>query len=131
MEPDGMPQAREPQNSALAPAKMIRARRKNGDEKCEDGVFEAYADVARAFRGWVVAYGVGAPVVFVSQNNILKVLNTAPDARWIMAAFFFGTFLQVGLSWLNKICNWWGYVGIEKNCMRFKFREWYTNRFWP
>ncbi len=108
-------------------------RRKPQDQH-ETGFFDAYAGLARILRGWLVAYGVGAPVLFVSQNSVMTALKAVPDARQIILAYLAGTVLQISLLWLYKLCMWWGYLherkSISEKSRRYRFTDWFTNTMW-
>jgi len=42
----------------------------------EKGLFEAYGSAATSLRTWLVAYGIGAPVFFLSKDNLWRALAT-------------------------------------------------------
>lgn len=110
------------------------ARTRKPKEKEEAGFFDAYVGLARIFRGWLVAYGVGAPVLFLSRDSVMDQLKRADDAHYVIAAYLAGTVLQVSLVWLYKVCMWWGYLQemgtITKESTRYRLTDWFTNIFW-
>jgi hypothetical protein len=109
-------------------------QRVNPKERDEKGFFEAYASLAQTFRGWLVAYGVGAPVVFLAQKPAMEALKSMPDAGYVILAYLVGSLLQVALAWSYKLCMWWAYLEemktIRKDSLRYKFVDRFTNTFW-
>jgi hypothetical protein len=85
-------------------------------------------------RAWLVAYGVGAPVLFLSRDPVMNALKAEPDAQFVILAYLVGSFLQVLLVWLYKLSMWWAYLEemntIAKGSVRYKFVDWFTNTFW-
>jgi len=81
-----------------------------------------------------VAYGIGAPVLFLSRDTVLSSLKAMPDARILIVAYLCGSLLQAGLVWLYKLSMWWAYLEemgtITKESNRYKFVDWFTNTFW-
>jgi hypothetical protein len=109
-------------------------RRGNTPEKKEKGFYDAYSSLARTFRAWLVAYGIGAPVLFLSRDSVMGVVKAVPDARYIILAYLVGSLLQVLLVWLYKLSMWWAYLEemntIPPESVRYKFVDWFTNTFW-
>jgi hypothetical protein len=112
----------------------VPPRARKTKEKDETGFYEVYANFARLFRGWLVAYGVGAPVVFVSQEAVMKALKAATDGWYVVLAYLAGSILQIMLVWLYKLCMWWAYLeemgSLARGSYRYRFVDWFTNIFW-
>lgn len=76
--------------------------------------FKAYEGHATTLRTWLVAYGIGAPVLFLTNAEATTKLAAAPGARCITLLFLVGVALQVGLAALNKTIMWCCYH-VERN----------------
>jgi hypothetical protein len=109
------------------PLKALRSKE-------EKGFFDSYASLAQTFRGWLVAYGIGVPVLFLSRDPVMGALKNIPDARYVILAYLVGTVLQAALVWMCKLCMWWAYLeemhAISKVSLRYRFTDWFTNTFW-
>jgi hypothetical protein len=64
--------------------------------------FKAYSGFAKTLRTWLVAYGIGLPVLILTQNAALAALNTAHSTRLVGRLLLIGVALQVGVAALNK-----------------------------
>lgn len=73
--------------------------------------FASYADYNRTLRTWLVAFGIGAPVLFLTNEKLSEKLISAPNAKCIVFAFLAGCFAQVIIALINKITNWCEYYG--------------------
>ena len=84
-------------------------------EEDEDkaGHFENYADYSRTLRTWLVAYGIGGPVLFVTNDKVAERIAKSGQSSDIVALFLFGVGLQVALSFVNKWAAWHMYRGAE------------------
>ena len=98
------------------------------------GFYEAYVDYSRTLRTWLVAYGVGAPVLFVSNEAARKAIGVSGLAGSVAVLFLLGVFIQVLLSTVNKAAMWACYYGeVEpsfKNTKRYKVSDWVSERLW-
>ncbi|HET7395563.1 MAG TPA: hypothetical protein VFK12_03925 [Gammaproteobacteria bacterium] len=63
--------------------------------KEETGFFESYAHFSRTLRAWLVAYGVGVPVLLVSQEFIARAIIRAGTGGLITWLFLAGVAIQV------------------------------------
>lgn len=93
--------------------------------------YEHYTEYARTLRTWLVAYGVGGPVLFITQRGIYQEL--AAMGSLIVTCFLAGAGFQVSLSLLNKWTNWYLYAGAEQstpqNGKPYRFAKWINK--WP
>jgi len=112
----------------------MRPSTRKSKEKYEKGFYAAYASLAQTFRGWLVAYGIGAPVLFLSHDTVMRSVKTMPDASYVVLAYLIGSLLQVSLVWLYKLTMWWAYLEemdtISEDSARYKFVNWFTNTVW-
>jgi hypothetical protein len=105
----------------------------NSDKKAI-GYFEGYASFAGVLRTWLIAYGIGGPVLFVTHSDIAKQLSASGESRYIAVLFLIGVFLQVMVALLYKGAMWYLYIGEEDHEMqktkRYKFSDWLSAAFW-
>lgn len=70
--------------------------------KEERGFYESYAHFSRTLRAWLVAYGVGVPVLLVSQEFIAHAIIRAQSGGMITWLFLVGVGVQVLAAILYK-----------------------------
>jgi hypothetical protein len=97
--------------------------------------YKPYEEHAKALRTWLVAYGVGAPVLLLTNEHLSKTFAAAADSRWVALAFLGGGALQVLLAALNKTLMWACYFGAKHpeyadSKLRFKVAYWISEQFW-
>ncbi len=107
---------------------------KSKKEKIENGFHAVYSDFAKIFRLWLVAYGIGVPVILLPRENVILELKAVADGRRIIFSFFAGVFIQVALAWLYKLSMWWSYMWetnrLQEDSGKYKFIDWFTTAFW-
>ena len=100
----------------------------------ESGFYESYAGFSKTLRGWLVAYGIGAPVLFASQTSFAKVLANAKIARPIIICFLIGVTLQIALSVVYKYCMFHLYLGeIDEKYKLYRIHriaDWFASQTW-
>ncbi len=100
----------------------------------DKGFYEPYAGFSRTLRAWLVAFGIGAPVLFVTQANTAAKLARSGDADCIVALFLSGVVIQVFAALLYKTTMWYLYFGEihgefqEKR--RFTASDWLSDQYW-
>ncbi|MEO0964924.1 MAG: hypothetical protein AAFY08_07370 [Planctomycetota bacterium] len=62
----------------------------------------AFANNARTVRSWFLAFGIGAPAIFVTNEGAAIALANSGYAHWVVALFLLGVALQVGQGLLSK-----------------------------
>ena len=98
-------------------------------------LWEAYAEWSKHLRTWLVAYGIGAPILFLSREEVWNVLSASPDRRIITVLFLGGVASQVFLATVNKWSSW-GYYSVEQwpssyaNAWWAPLAKWLVNQFW-
>lgn len=75
-----------------------------------DEFYKAYEDYARALRTWLVAYGIGFPVLMLTNKEVSEALANSGEARCIAILFVGGVACQVVLAAMNKVCMWVCYL---------------------
>jgi hypothetical protein len=74
-------------------------------------LFEVYKDHSNVLRTWLTAYGIGAPVLLLSQEKLWEKLGQAGNLREIAIVFLAGVAIQAMLAALNKYVMWSCYYG--------------------
>ncbi len=77
-------------------------------------LFKVYEEYSKTLRTWLVAYGIGAPVLFLTNERLSKALFGSGQTRFIASWFLTGVILQVFLAVLNKNLMWACYYREEK-----------------
>ena len=95
------------------PNVMSRKRPQNArtsDGVQESGFFAPYAEFAKTLRTWFVAYGIGAPVVVLSNDKLRETLRLSGEARTVTSLFLMGVGVQVAAALIYKMCMWYLYL---------------------
>ena len=79
-----------------------------------EGDYKNYADYNQSLRTWLLSYGVGAPVLFASQQHVVDALKANVWGRWPVILFLGGVFVQVSVGLLNKTIAWHNYHSRER-----------------
>lgn len=102
---------------------MAKELNKN-DSNSANEYFGCYAEFAKTLRTWFIAYGIGAPILFLSNNTTWEIIRSSGNIRLITYGFLLGVLLQVIEAFLYKNAMWYLYRGEEnpqiKNKMRYK-----------
>lgn len=97
-------------------------------------IYGSYEEYSKTLRTWFVAYGVGAPVIFLSNEALTTKVLSAPTSRCLIAAFFAGVLVQVILTIINKHAMWGCYYGEIKpefqSTYRYKIADWLSSQYW-
>jgi len=83
-----------------------------------DGYLDAYGEHAKVLRTWLVAYGIGAPVLLVTNDAVSKAIRASGEAKFIAGCFLIGVAFQVLLATLNKASMWALYYGEENKSFK-------------
>jgi hypothetical protein len=75
-------------------------------DKKDAGYFEGYAQFSGVLRTWLIAYGIGGPVLFIFQSRITDQLSESGQSLSIAILFLSGVFLQVIIALLYKGAIW-------------------------
>src|ERR1700693_6036282 len=73
----------------------------------KDSAFYApYAEFAKTLRTWFVAYGIGAPVILLTNKELWAAVQRSGSASHIAEIFLAGAFLQIFQALLyNRRCG--------------------------
>ncbi len=100
----------------------------------ETGFYEAYAGFARTLRAWFVAYGIGGPVLFVTNDTLSKKLTASGVTGTIAMLFLAGVGLQVLSALMYKGAMWYLYLGElnpeVRKLRRHGLSDWLSEAFW-
>ena len=96
--------------------------------------FEAYSHYSKTLRTWFVAYGIGGPILFVSNKDIAIKIAAAPEKSAIVYLFLAGVIIQILITFLNKWSNWAAYSLSLNPPMRLRKRDkliiWLSDQCW-
>lgn len=81
------------------------------DTKDYEGHFANYAEYSKTFRSWMVAYGIGGPVVLLTSKDAPRTIASSPHLKTIVTLFVLGVALQIVLALINKWSAWNMYRG--------------------
>src|ERR1700752_183287 len=94
----------------------------------------AYGEFAKTLRTWLVAYGIGAPVLLVTNESASRAIKASGQARTIAICFLIRATIQVVLATLNKAAMWGLYYGEENERVKYnklyKVAFWFSENFW-
>lgn len=68
--------------------------------------YKAYEHYSGLLRTWLVAYGIGAPVIVLTNETVWYLLRASGESKLIAAFFLGGVAIQVLLATLNKVLMW-------------------------
>lgn len=96
------------------------------DEAQRVSHFNNYADYSRTLRAWLVAYGIGGPVLFVTNEKVTERIAKSGYANEIIVLFLLGVALQIILATINKWGAWHMYrgAGDAKYCRTWRYKLW-------
>lgn len=100
----------------------------------ESDLFEDYDAFAKVLRTWFVAYGVGGPVLLLTNDTVSSKIADSGCARGIASAFLIGVGLQVLFTLLNKAALWGCYKAARDSKLRerlvYRIAEWFAYVLW-
>ncbi len=100
---------------------------KKKQETIDSELYSPYEWHANTLRTWLVAYGIGAPVLLLTQDKLYDKVLISGVAQSIATLFLVGVALQVLLAFWNKTIMWICHYGetmpdFKKTC-RYKIAE--------
>ena len=75
----------------------------------KDDFKEAYRQHASTLRSWYIGFGIGVPVLFLSNDLLWEKIVASRRFEHIGLAFFLGVAFQVLLALLDKYASWMCY----------------------
>ena len=104
------------------------------DSPVATAYFKVYEEYAKVLRAWLVAYGVGGPILFLTNDSIYTKISTSNISKLTIYAFFVGVALQIFIAILNKYMNWYLHYGennqIIKSSISYKICYWVSDQVW-
>lgn len=104
------------------------------DSKPQDGYFDAYGRFANTLRAWLVAYGVGGPVLVATNQHLASKLTSSGTLTTVAFYFIVGVGLQVVAALIFKSAMWYLYLGEEKPVLkatrRYRIAFWASEAYW-
>jgi hypothetical protein len=99
-----------------------------------EGYFRAYEGYSTVLRTWLVAYGIGAPVLLFTNDHLATAISRSPLRAVIAACFLSGVGLHVLLAAINKNVMWMLYWGEQwpelQERFWYKVSAWISYQFW-
>lgn len=103
-------------------------------KKDDKGFFESYASFSRTLRSWLVAYGIGAPVLFASNEHLIIAVKESKNGLSIIIAFLIGLAIQILAALIYKYAMGYLYFGELdanlKDTKRYKISDWLSEAMW-
>jgi hypothetical protein len=99
-----------------------------------DGYYRAYEEYSKVLRTWLVAYGIGAPVLLFTNDHLSDAVRKSSLAAYIAWFFLIGVGLQVLLAAVNKNVMWmlyWGEKWPELDAQPlYRAAAWLSFQYW-
>jgi hypothetical protein len=106
---------------------------KTGTQAAED-FYQTYAEYARTLRHWFVAYGVGGPLILMTNAPFSERLVNSGALYFVVYLFLAGVTFQVLVVVVNKWANWLMHSGAEDAVRRetwwYKQADGIYDQFW-
>lgn len=77
--------------------------------------YEPYKGFASSLRAWFIAYGIGAPILFLSNDSTRAAISNYEYNHALVLLFLSGVLLQAVEALLYKHAMWHLYMGEEKD----------------
>lgn len=94
----------------------------------------SYAEYAKTLRTWFVAFGIGGPILMVTNASVAERFQKSTATPGIAKLFLVGVGLQVLLAMLNKAVMWACYHAERNVDVRhgrlFRASYWICMQFW-
>jgi hypothetical protein len=101
------------------------------DEKTH---FQNYAEYSKTLRSWLVAYGIGGPVLFLTNKDAPRKISESPHLSLIITLFVAGVALQIFLAFINKWAAWHMYKGAYQityqKTIAYRVWDWINKQSW-
>ncbi len=118
--------------SPALPASPVPPAEVAGTGKTEEpqAYYKAYAEYSKTLRTWLVAYGMGAPVLLSARQEVWPALASSGRAKLMIGLFLGGVVAQVVLATVNKASMWVMYYGAlqpkYKKRLPHRLAEWFA-----
>ena len=95
-----------PQDSHNSPNDTLRSTTVEKDTWGFRDYSTRASEMGRTLRTWLVAYGIGGPVLFLTRPELQAAIKISGRARFITLLFLSGVAVQVFNAFLNKWLSW-------------------------
>ena len=99
-----------------------------------ESLYRAYEEYAKTLRTWFVGFGVGGPVLLLTNDAVRGKFGSSPYALLIGTAFLGAVASQVMLAFVNKTVNWANYhAELRGNLSQrplYRLTSWIADQFW-
>ncbi len=95
---------------------------KSSTGKEEKNFYDAYVGLSRNLRVWFIAYGIGGPVLFLSNNEVWQKISASEEGKLICFLFLSGVSIQLIGTLLYKTAMWYLYTGELHKDFKKRFR---------
>ena len=92
--------------------------------------YKVYEEYAKNLRAWFIAYGVGGPVLFLTNNEVASKISQSSIKAYIIWLFFIGVGLQIWISVLNKYVSWIIYAHDDETKQPLEWANRMSRRVW-
>ena len=73
--------------------------------------YEPYKNFALSLRAWFIAYGIGAPIIFLSNEGTQKAISNYEGNKFLISLFLTGVVIQIIQALLYKHAMWHLHMG--------------------
>lgn len=105
-------------NSSGVPDTKVEITGGELDVKEESGFYTAYSGFASNLRIWFIAYGIGAPVVLLSNETAWSTVVDSGLGKRLAYFYFIGVAVQIFAALIYKTAMWYLYIGELKKSFR-------------
>jgi hypothetical protein len=105
----------------------------DNDETTSAELFKVYEEYNKTVRTWLVAYGIGAPVLLLNSDTLRGLVKTSGNGRRIALCFLGGVALQIVIAILNKTVMWtlfYGHLNALTDGFFHCVADWFSRQFW-
>ncbi len=96
--------------------------------------FANYSEYSKTLRSWLVAYGIGGPVLFLANKDAPEKIANSPHLSLIITLFVAGVALQILLAFINKWAAWQMYKGAcingHQSTRTYRAWDWINSQSW-
>jgi hypothetical protein len=94
----------------------------------------SYQEYNKSLRTWLVAFGIGGPVMLLTREAMLTKLATEGVLKSVSLYFLIGVATQVLIAFINKVECWYCYYAhvdtSYAKTRRGQFMLWLDDQFW-
>lgn len=113
---------------------MTNESQEHSETSLADEFYDAYVHHSNQLRVWFVAYGIGGPVLIVTNVELWRTLAPTWPGKIAVVLFLLGVVSQILLTMTNKTLMWIIYFGKShpkvQNRWWYKFSDRLSEVFW-